>query len=350
MKDINNYKSNKINIFFLIINYILIINIIKIFNINKNDSKKTNWYKKFAFTNELIKNYESLYAYSRGYIPKPKFSDYKIKKYTNKKIKGICVCVVGKKENLYAKEFVEYYISLKVDKIIIIDNNEIDDERFEDVLQFYILNKFIEIIDTRGISSIQIPIYNYIYKKYSPNYDWIIFIDFDEYIFTKIDNNLNNYLYNERFEKCQVILLNWVIYDDNDLIEYDNRTLIDRFKRKKLKSNKGKSIIRTGLKDILIPTSMNPGINIKYFCNSNGERIFPNNFFYRKFDNNNLAFIKHFYTKTAKEFCNKLTKGDIYYSKDNPSYKKILGSKIKIFFLINKKTKEKEQIINKCKI
>ena len=242
------------------------------------------------------------------------------------------------------------YNNLKVDKIIVVDNNDIDGERFEDVLEYYILNNLVEIIDTRGISSIQLPIYNYVYKKYSSDYDWIAFIDFDEYIFIKNNININNYLYNKRFEKCQVILLNWIFYSDYDLIEYDNRTLIDRFTRKSIHINKGKAIIRTGLKDILIPTSMNPGINVKYFCNSRGKRMFPLNFFHRNFAKNNLAFIKHFYTKTVKEFCNKITKGDIFHSQSNLYYNISIDNKIKMFFAINKKTKKKVRIINKCKI
>lgn len=350
----NNYKSDLLNIInkiILLFIYILIIIFIIIYNIiNKNSNNTKNiWYNKFILINELIKNYEYLYTYCRDNILKPNFNEYEIKNYSNTKINGICICAVGKSENLYAKEFVEYYLSLKVDKIIIVDNNELDGERYEDVLKDYIKKLIVEIIDARGISSIQLPIYNYVYKKYSNNYDWIIFIDFDEYIYIKKNNNLNDFLYNKIFEKCQVILLNWIFYGDNDLIEYDNRTLINRFKRQRFKSNKGKSIIRGGIKNILIPTSMNPGININYFCNSRGERIYPINFFYRKFQNNNLAFIKHFYTKTAKEFCSKLIKGDIFFSRDNNSYNKTLENKINFFFKINKKTKEKIKIINECK-
>ena len=93
---------------------------------------------------------------------------------------------------------------------------------------------------------------------------------------------------------------------------------------------------------------MNPGINIKYFCNSNGKRIFPNDFFYRKFENNSLAYIKHFYTKTAEEFCNKINKGDIHYNIDNILYKAIQNEKIKEFYRINKPNEEKIKILNKC--
>ena len=67
--------------------------------------------------------------------------------------KGICICVEGKEENKYVREFVEYYENLGVDKIVIFDNNDENGERFEDVLKDFINNKFVEIIDIRGFSS-----------------------------------------------------------------------------------------------------------------------------------------------------------------------------------------------------
>ena len=41
-----------------------------------------------------------------------------------KKLK-VCLCVIGKKENLYAREFVDYYRKIGYNNIFIYDNNEI---------------------------------------------------------------------------------------------------------------------------------------------------------------------------------------------------------------------------------
>ena len=57
----------------------------------------------------------------------------------------ICLCVLGKNENLYIKEFIEYYKKYGVDKIFLYDNNDKDGERFEEILSQYIDNKFVEI-------------------------------------------------------------------------------------------------------------------------------------------------------------------------------------------------------------
>jgi hypothetical protein len=62
----------------------------------------------------------------------------------------VCLCTIGKKENLYAYEFVEHYKKIGYDKIFIYDNNDIGDEKFEDVLNKQISSNFVEIINFRG--------------------------------------------------------------------------------------------------------------------------------------------------------------------------------------------------------
>ena len=92
--------------------------------------------EKFELLNKLVKIYSNLYDYARNGYTKPKFSDI-IDNYSfNQKKRTICICSIGKNENLYAREFVEYYLNLGVDKLIIYDNNDINGEKFESVLNF----------------------------------------------------------------------------------------------------------------------------------------------------------------------------------------------------------------------
>ena len=86
----------------------------------------------------------------------------------------VCLCTLGKKENLYAREFVEHYKSYGVDKIFIYDNNEIDGEKFDDVLSDYISNELVEIINYRNKTQIQIQMLNECYNNNYDKYDWFI--------------------------------------------------------------------------------------------------------------------------------------------------------------------------------
>lgn len=198
------------------------------------------------------------------------------------------------------------------------------------------------------MTSIQIPIYNYCYKNNYDNYDWIGFIDFDEYLYIKNNENINSFLSNKRFEKCELIFFNWIIYNDNDLIKYDNRTLNERFKKAKNVFNQGKSFVRGGINQLLISTTIIPGINIYSFCNSKGEKIYPKDFNNNKKEISPLAYIKHYYTKTVEEFCNKIKKGNAHFHKKHPFYQASIQLRIHLFFLWNKITKKKIEILEKC--
>jgi ABC-type branched-subunit amino acid transport system substrate-binding protein len=66
----------------------------------------------------------------------------------------VCICTLGKEENKYIIEFIEYYKNMGVDKIYLYDNNNIDGEHFEEVIDNYIKSGFVEIVDCRGKKSL----------------------------------------------------------------------------------------------------------------------------------------------------------------------------------------------------
>ena len=57
----------------------------------------------------------------------------------------ICLCVIAKNENLYVREFVEYYFKIGYNKIFIYDNNDKDGETFDTVIKDYIKKNFVKI-------------------------------------------------------------------------------------------------------------------------------------------------------------------------------------------------------------
>jgi hypothetical protein len=141
------------------------------------------------------------------------------------------------------------------------------------------------------------------------------------------------------------------MYGDNNLIKYDNRTMIERFTNPSKKWNLGKSIVRTNIPKLIISSAHIIGINLfntKYFCDSNGKRIIPKSYYHFEVPDKPEAYIKHFYTKTVEEFCDKLKKGHAHFHREHPKYLSSIISKINLFFKINKKTKEKINFIQKC--
>jgi len=143
------------NYYFLILIFLIIINyaIEKLkYNKMKKDLKSIN--KKLYISKQITNIYSILYDKAREGYNKPKYNS-KEKIYNIAKKKGICICSISKKENLYIREFVEYYFLLGIKKIIIYDNNDIDGEKLEEVISDFIINKFVETIDVRGLTSIQ---------------------------------------------------------------------------------------------------------------------------------------------------------------------------------------------------
>ena len=148
---------------------------------------------------------------------------------TNNKEFRVCVCTLGKKENRYIREFVEHYKKYGVDKIYLYDNNNIDGERFEEVINDYIEEGFVEIVNFRGKIRPIYRIMNNCYRKNYKDYNWLIFFEIDEFIYLKDFNNIKIFLNNSRFIECQKIQLNWIFHTDNNLLHYENKTLKERF-------------------------------------------------------------------------------------------------------------------------
>ena len=142
---------------------------------------------------------------------------------------SVCLCVIAKNENLYAKEYVNHYKKLGYDHIYIYDNNQLNGEKFEDVIQDEIDSGFVTIINIRGMSKGQCYAYKDCYEKYNNLYDWMSFFDFDEFLTIKQENTIQKFLSSPRYEQCVTVKINFLFYSDNGLLYYDNRTLQERF-------------------------------------------------------------------------------------------------------------------------
>jgi len=155
-----------------------------------------------------------------------------------KKSLKISVCAIGKDENLYIREWVEWYKNLGITKIFLYDNNDLDGERFEDVIYDYIENGFVEIINRRGkvknIVGLQDPIsvqgeaYHDCYYNNYKNNDWLLFFDIDEFL--SIDYKYNNiFEFLNDFNEYDGIKVQWRMYGDNGNLYYENKPVNERF-------------------------------------------------------------------------------------------------------------------------
>lgn len=189
-------------IFFIII-FILIILLRNLYN-NKNNyiNEETKFEKNYNYYKDYCN-----YRYNKFYKKVYNSKEINIKK--NIEIvsfnSSVAICLIAKQENLYIKEFIEYYKNLGIKKIIIYDNNDLKNENFEIILKNEIKNGFVKIIDFRGLISPQIKAYNECYEKYKYEFDWIAFFDVDEFLFLNNCSNIIRFLSSPKFKKCSRI-------------------------------------------------------------------------------------------------------------------------------------------------
>ena len=226
----------------------------------------------------------------------------------------ICLCCIGKNENIYAKEYINHYKNLGYNHIYIYDNNDINGEQFSEVLSKEIKEGFITIIDYRGKKeTAQKEAYYHCYRNYNKYYNWLSFFDFDEYLVIK-NQSLNRFLNNNLFQKCQTLKINWLNHiSDKELLYYEKKPLNIRFNIPNFKDYANihiKSIVRGNLKFNYWEKYLNPHAseNNLISCSSSGKIIDSSSPFCNPPDFK-YAFLKHFGRKSFEEYCYKLKRG-----------------------------------------
>ena len=265
----------------------------------------------------------------------------------------VALCCIGRLENQYAVEFVEWYKKLGFDKITIYDNNHMGEEHFEEVLQSYIDEKLVEVIPYRNMENVQMRAYSDCYTryKYANDYDWVAFFDFDEFLVLKNHSTIQEYLEGVNTKgDFDCVKVNWMIYTDNNMIENDGRPVNERFKTpmdydKKVgfnfpQNNHIKSIVKCKTDNFEIGWNPHVPIITKKICNADGVAINNSSpFTPYTFEN---AYLKHFSTKTIDEFIHgKMVRG--LGDRTHANYMKIVP--INEFFKINDMTPEKKKYI-----
>ena len=267
----------------------------------------------------------------------------------------VCLCCAAKRENLYISEFVNHYKNLGYNNIIIYDNNDIDGERFEEVIPDEINSGFVKIVNFRSYrgkkDDTQLDAYYDCYKRFNYQCNWISFFDIDEFLYINPvdgkDLTIQEFLDLPVYNHCESIKINWKSYSDSEKLYYENKPVTQRFtqfSRFRYEFGNVKSTIRTNItRDLRRSNSAHSLFSNIRGCVSSGKRKTIDFFNYPP--NYKGAFINHYVTKTISEYCNKIKRGDV-----KKTYKIDTGrlwERFHYFFMTNKKTQEKVDIFNR---
>ena len=244
----------------------------------------------------------------------------------------------------------DYYNHLGINKIFLYDNNDIDGENFKDILFIYIKNKFVKLINYRGLYKPQKKAYNDCYVHYNKYYKWIAFYDVDEFLYIINYTNINQFLSLPKFKNCSNILFNWKNYGDNNHLYYENSSVQKRFTKpfyftkKNINKNRdlyiaAKIIARSGLN--LTWAHFPHYLKNKPICRPDGTILKK----YNSTPQYSNAFIKHYATKSTEEFIKRIIRGTV---NSKIKYIEYLKYRIKrYYFLINKFNFKKKNFFEK---
>ena len=315
-----------------------------------NKAKERNKYQSKSFNNNnLIKKITFIFILIILFIILRKRN----KKPQKSKIK-VAMCAIARKENRYIKYFIEFYKKIGYNHIYLYDNNDPEDESVDDVqvVKDGIKEGYITLINYKDIPYhpnmlSQMKAYYSCYENYNLEYDWISFFDIDEFLILQpkgitIQEFLDNPIYND----CDNIKFSWKVFTDNNQLEYQEGSPIDRFPietKFKYENRHVKSIARGGLNYTNYKRTNNPHCiwsDIKS-CTSSGKPIDSSPYIMPP--DTKTSWLNHYVTKSVREFFEKKYKSKIDVDTISKSTKDYLFN---YFFAVNEKTKEKIDLFN----
>ena len=156
----------------------------------------------------------------------------------------VCIICIQKNEENYINEWINYHLSIGIDNIFVCNNDDPKDKRLYDTIH----NDKVQIVDYQGVDGVQPIAYTKEFKRLQSEFDWLIFIDIDEFIILDGYNDIKEFLSLDRFKECSSIKMNMKIFDDDGIIdvENDDYSVMKRFKHniENERNHWQKSIIR----------------------------------------------------------------------------------------------------------
>ena len=266
----------------------------------------------------------------------------------------IAICCIVKQENLYLRDWVKYYYDMGVKNIILYDNNNINGEYPQMVISDYIASGFVIYKDARGLYRYQTKAYTECYAEYKELFDWIGFLDIDEYWYLHPSYTFETFFNEERIPDALAVYINWICYGDNDKLFYEPKPVRERFKKVTfpfdfeshgLKPNEIKKIFLKCRNDVVVTFDEVDDISFFHYSDKMPNAYLANGEEYEYHKNTyDVSYIEHYRTLSIQEFlCRRLGRGS--YADNSSSFN--IENVMECFWSQNEWTDEKQKIIDK---
>lgn len=224
---------------------------------------------------------------------------------------------IARDENVYIEEWVNHYLNLGFDKIIIGDNN--DDDSLSVILKDYIERGQVEIYDCKGLKCFQVDFYNVFANK--GWYKWAAYFDCDEFLELTTEYTTIQELTNEI--GVDNLRINWMAMSNGGAVYQTDGSVQERFpymvpmNASYCENHFFKTMLRGGISHTFFgPHSAKRFDGEKENVNYGGYYITDNvdvgsaspiGIFWKE------CYLKHYRVKSLYEFNSKFSRGDSYY-------------------------------------
>lgn len=135
----------------------------------------------------------------------------------------VAIVAIARKENNYINHWIEYHKNLGIEHFYIFDNSFDDEPRLDTAISEENNRDVVTVIPTYNRCAAQKDSYKQAYDAYGAEYDYMLFIDIDEFLTLQQHSTVQQYI---RFlqKKCtdfHVVKINWEVYDDNNMVTRD---------------------------------------------------------------------------------------------------------------------------------
>lgn len=217
----------------------------------------------------------------------------------------LAVCAIAKDEGSYFKEWIDWHLSVGVERFYIYDNGSTDDTRR--VLQPYIDAGTVIYTYYPG-HRMQIAAYDDCITRHRLEARWLAFIDLDEFIVPVRDRSVPEFL--RGMEGSPAVEINWLIYGSGGQTRREPGGVMERFHRHSLPAHP----LNRHVKSIVDPrrvytmTGCHEASRISGVAvDSHGQPVTRN--FREREPQQDVIRINHYAVRSFEEFADKQARG-----------------------------------------
>ncbi len=220
----------------------------------------------------------------------------------------IGLCGIAKDENKYIKEWVAYHHYIGFEKIYIYDN-ESERPLFNELVD-YLEREICDINRIKGFG-VQNKAYNHCLKYYGHECEWIAFLDIDEFVCLKQDDDIRKIIFN--YDEYSGVSLQWDVFSSSGHITSPSGFVTLNYMQSLGYKTISKCIVKPEFVDMTFTSHhfiFNKGVSV----NPNKE---PAIGAYAPIAIDKIC-LNHYSYKSQEDYAEKLNRSDATYGENNP--------------------------------